>query len=175
MSTLDTAMDNNKDLSSAGPLKILYICTHNRCRSALSEAITNQLSGELLTAKSTGSSPAGEVHPLTLKYLRQAGYSIDRLTSNSWEDTDYMAGFMPDVVITVCDNAAGEACPLWLGDTLKLHWGLADPSKDTTNEIKTADNFLQTIAQIEDRVMKLKKIAQLATDNRKIALQQLVG
>lgn len=167
-------MNNNKDLSSAAPLNILYICTHNRCRSALSEAITNQLGGGLLMAKSAGSSPAGEVHPLTLKHLTQAGYTIDGLTSNSWDDSDYMGDFVPDVVITVCDNAAGEACPLWLGNTLKLHWGLNDPSKDTTDETLTAKNFEQTIAQIEARVTDLKTAAQLPIAERDVALQQLV-
>lgn len=156
------------------PLNILYICTHNRCRSALSEAITNQLGNGLLLAKSAGSQPAGEVHPLTLKYLTQADYDIAGLTSNSWEDADYMGNFKPDVVITVCDNAAGESCPLWLGATPKLHWGLTDPSKETTDESKTAANFQQTIAAIEQRVTKLLVVAQLPSEQRLKALTELI-
>lgn len=170
-------MDNNKDLSSAVPLKILYICTHNRCRSALSEAITNQLGKGLLLAKSAGSSPAGEIHPLTLKYLTQAGYTTDGLTSNSWADSDYMGDFVPDVVITVCDNAAGETCPLWLGDTPKLHWGLADPSKDTEStesDVQTIVGFAQTIKKIEARVERLKKIVLLPTNKQAKAIKQLM-
>jgi arsenate reductase len=155
------------------PLKILYICTHNRCRSALSEAITNQLGKGLLVAKSAGSQPAGAVHPLTLKYLTQAGYDIAGLTSNSWQDTDYMGNFKPDVVITVCDNAAGESCPLWLGATPKLHWGLTDPSKDTTDEATTAANFQQAITAIEQRVTKLLAVTQLPLDQRLKALTEL--
>lgn len=161
-------------------MNILYICTHNRCRSALSEAITNQLGhrpdqqrGEMIVAKSAGSAPAGEVHPLTLKYLEQAGYSTKGLTSNSWEDQDYMGDFVPDVVITVCDNAAGEACPLWLGYVPKLHWGLADPSKDTEDQAATAENFRQTIHQIEQRVAKLVKIAALPKSDRLEALKAI--
>ena len=155
------------------PLNILYICTHNRCRSALSEAITNQLGNGLLLAKSAGSQPTGEVHPLTLKYLTQAGYNIAGLTSNSWQDTDYMGNFQPDVVITVCDNAAGESCPLWLGVTPKLHWGLSDPSKNTTDAAQTAANFQQTITEIEERVAKLLAVAQLPLDQRIKALTEL--
>ena len=158
---------------SLRPLNILYICTHNRCRSALSEAITNQLGKGILLAKSAGSQPAGAVHPLTLKYLTKAGYDIAGLTSNSWQDTDYMGNFQPDVVITVCDNAAGESCPLWLGVTPKLHWGLSDPSKDTTDEAKTAANFQRTLTEIEARVAKLREIAKLSVDQRVKALTEL--
>ena len=173
-------------------MNILYICTHNRCRSVLSEAITNQLGSSLtktsghvsenatgqsrVVAKSAGSKPAGEVHPLTLKYLDEAGYSTKGLTSNSWDDQDYMGDFIPDVVITVCDNAAGEACPLWLGDIpklQKLHWGLTDPSKDTEDEATTAENFRQTIQKIEQRVAELVKIAALPESDRFQALQAL--
>ena len=156
------------------PLNILYICTHNRCRSALSEAITNQLGSGLVIAKSAGSQPAGAVHPLTLKYLTQAGYEIAGLTSNSWQDTAYMGDFQPDVIITVCDNAAGESCPLWLGATPKLHWGLSDPSKDTTNTATTAANFQQTIAAIEQRVAKLLAVARLPINQRLQALSEII-
>ena len=175
-------------------MNVLYICTHNRCRSALSEAITNQLGGSSkkslnnesekssgqsrLIAKSAGSAPSGQVHPLTLKYLDEAGYSIKGLTSNSWEDQEYMGDFVPDIVITVCDNAAGEACPLWLGDIPKLHklhWGLTDPSKDTEDEAITAENFRKTIHQIEQRVAELIKIAALPDSERLAALNALAN
>lgn len=138
-------------------MKILYICTHNRCRSILSEAITNQTATGVLEARSAGSQPAGEVHPLSLRYLREAGYDTAGLKSESWEDFD---AFKPDVVITVCDSAAGEACPLWMGNTMKLHWGLEDPSKLESTESEQAEAFKQTIALIERRVQGLKNIAQ---------------
>ncbi|WP_296203694.1 arsenate reductase ArsC [Psychrobacter sp. UBA3962] len=172
------------------PLKILYICTHNRCRSVLSEAITNQYAVKQgitnntetgdepkLIAKSAGSSPAGEVHLLTLKYLTEAGYSIQGLTSNSWEDSEYMGDFKPDLLITVCDNAAGETCPVWLGSLpglTKLHWGMADPSKSTENEEHTKANFEQAITTIEQRVAQLLQVAQLPETERKQALLDLV-
>lgn len=136
-------------------MKILYICTHNRCRSILSEAITNQYGQGRLEARSAGSQPSGEVHPLSLKYLAEQGVSTEGLSSKSWDNLD---GWVPDVVVTVCDSAAGEACPIWLGDALKVHWGLADPSKlEGTDEVK-AEAFRQTIKQIISRVERMLEI-----------------
>ena len=121
-------------------MKILYICTHNRCRSILSEAITNHFASDHIQAKSAGSQPAGEVHPLSLRYLNEAGISTEGLQSQSWDEFE---DFKPDVVITVCDSAAGEACPVWFGQSIKMHWGLADPSKleGTEEEIAAAFRF----------------------------------
>ena len=98
-------------------MKVLYICTHNRCRSILSEAITNHFSEGKIMAKSAGSQPVGEVHPLSIKYLQEAGIATDGLRSQSWDEFE---AFAPDLVVTVCDSAAGEACPLWFGKSLKV-------------------------------------------------------
>lgn len=152
-------------------MKVLYICTHNRCRSILSEAITNHRAGDVLTARSAGSQPAGEVHPLSLRYLREAGVPINDLQSQSW---DAFENFAPDVVITVCDSAAGESCPVWFGKTHKLHWGLEDPSKLEGNEETIAQAFRHTIATIEQRVERLAEIAQLAPDRWGMELELLV-
>ena len=133
-------------------MKILYICTHNRCRSILSEAITNQYGQGRLEARSAGSQPSGEVHPLSLKYLAEQGVSTEGLSSKSWDNLD---GWVPDVVVTVCDSAAGEACPIWLGDTLKVHWGLADPSKLEGNDEEKAEAFRETIKEIINRVQRM--------------------
>lgn len=137
-------------------MKILYICTHNRCRSILSEAITNSIAGEMIEAKSAGSQPVGEVHPLSLKYLAQCGYATNNLHSQSWDDFE---DFHPDIVITVCDSAAGESCPLYFGDTLKVHWGLHDPSKVVGDESQVEAAFLNCIKAIEERVNALNVIA----------------
>ena len=144
-------------------MKVLYICTHNRCRSILSEAITNQFSdgkvgkkvgGKVgtIVAKSAGSQPAGEVHPLSIKYLQEAGISTDGLQSQSWDDFEH---FAPDLVVTVCDSAAGETCPVWFGKSLKVHWGLADPSKLQGSETQISEAFRATIEQIKQRVEQL--------------------
>lgn len=133
-------------------MKILYICTHNRCRSILSEAITNHLAGGRIIARSAGSQPSGEVHPLSLKYLHEAGINTGGLRSQSWHD---FADFNADVVITVCDSAAGESCPVWFGNSVKVHWGLSDPSKLQGSDEDIARAFRQCIEQITQRVQQL--------------------
>lgn len=136
-------------------MKILYICTHNRCRSILSEALTNQLAGQTLNARSAGSQPTGEVHPLTLRFLAEAGVATDGLESQSWDE---FASFAPDLVITVCDSAAGETCPVWFGEAEKLHWGLADPSKVDGDDEEVAKAFRQCIAEVTKRVALLSEL-----------------
>lgn len=153
-------------------MKVLYICTHNRCRSILSEALTNALNSPHLVAQSAGSQPAGEVHPLTLTYLKEADIPVAGLKSQSWNDFE---SFEPDLVITVCDSAAGETCPLYFGQALKMHWGLADPSKIEGSEENQARAFRSTISIIQERVHALEHIAQqnLDTAQQKAALVQL--
>lgn len=143
-------------------LKVLYICTHNRCRSILSEAITNHIASGKINACSAGSQPAGEVHPLTIEHLNATGISTAGLRSQSWDD---LADFKPDVVITVCDSAAREACPVWFGNTLKLHWELSDPSKlDGTHEEK-AQAFRNTIDTITERVYNMLALSLETKDS----------
>ena len=154
-------------------MKILYICTHNRCRSILSEAITNHVAGGKWQAFSAGSQPVGEVHPLSIKYLDEKGISTEGLQSQSWDEFEVE---QPDVVVTVCDSAAAESCPIWFGDTVKVHWGLKDPSKlqGSEDEIKAA--FMETIAEIEQRVQDLMKLdlAPMSKSERQTALNALV-
>jgi len=133
-------------------MKILYICTHNRCRSILSEAITNHLAKGKLKAFSAGSQPVGQVHPLSLKYLAEKGISIEGLKSQSWDD---FAVEQPDIVVTVCDSAASETCPVWIGDTVKVHWSLPDPSKLQGSEAEVRDAFYAVMKTIEQRLQKL--------------------
>lgn len=133
-------------------MKLLFICTHNRCRSVLSEAITNHLAAGRIRAYSAGSQPAGEVHPQTIHYLQARGISTEGLASKSWHDLE---GTNPDAVITVCDSAAGEACPLWLGDSVKVHWGLPDPSKLQGSDSEIEAAFSSVVDTIEARIGRL--------------------
>jgi arsenate reductase len=133
-------------------MKLLFICTHNRCRSIIAEAVTNHVGGGRLQARSAGSQPSGEVHPLSLKYLQEAGIATDGLHSQSWDAHEAWA---PDVVITVCDQAAGEPCPAWFGRALKVHWGLADPSRLEGSEEQVAEAFRHTIATLRGRIEQL--------------------
>lgn len=155
-------------------MKILYICTHNRCRSILSEAVTNHQSDGLVEARSAGSQPVGEVHPLSLKYLAEAGISTEGLQSQSWDDFE---DYQPDLVITVCDNAAGETCPLYFGKSLKMHWGLKDPSKLTGSEEEIKAAFNQTISIIQQRVAKIAEVVRDYSDKaeREKALRALIS
>ena len=152
-------------------MKILYICTHKRCRSILCEAITNASQGAL-EARSAGSQPVGEVHPLSKKYLAQRGYSIDGLKSQSWDEFE---DYAPDLVVTVCDSAAGESCPVYFGKSLKVHWGLEDPSKLEGSEEEKASAFNNTMNIIEKRVQRLSELAEqsLSRDALKDALAVL--
>ncbi len=133
-------------------MKILFICTHNRCRSILSEAMVNHLSNGRITAASAGSQPVGEVHPLSIKYLAEAGIATDGLISQSWDELE---SFNADVVVTVCDSAAQEACPVWFGKSIKLHWGLKDPSKVQGSEQEVKAEFLTCMGEIEKRVQAM--------------------
>lgn len=133
-------------------MNILFVCTHNRCRSIIAEAVTRQLTSDNIQVASAGSQPSGEVHPLSLRYLKAKGFATNRLHSKSW---DQLAGFTPTVVITVCDSAAQEACPLWLGDAIKIHWGLNDPSKLSGDDRVTKDAFFVLIGILQKRIQKL--------------------
>lgn len=130
-------------------MKFLFICTHNRCRSILSESMTNALAGGRIQAFSAGSQPVGEVHPLTLKYLAARGYPTRGLQSQSWHEFEAKK---PDVVITVCDSAANEACPLWFDEGVKVHWGLRDPSKIEGSEYEQQAAFFSVMDLIQARV-----------------------
>ena len=152
-------------------MKLLFLCTHNACRSILAEAITRKIAGDRLDVASAGSHPAGQVHPLTLQHLLQRNYSIEGLTSQSWDD---LKDFAPDIVITVCDSAAGETCPLWFGDTVKAHWGLPDPTSQE-NAAQVDVLFEQVIHRIERRIQALMKIKfeQLSCEQLKKELNAL--
>jgi len=124
------------------------MCTANSCRSILSEAMFNHLAPAGFAAVSAGSFSKGQVLPRSLTTLQQAGISIAGLSSKG---NDAFAGNPPDIVITVCDKAAGEACPLYFGPALKAHWGLEDPSDVVGDEATVDAAFRATLARIEQR------------------------
>jgi len=154
-------------------VNILYICTHNRCRSVLCEAITNHLSDGQIQAFSAGSEPAGIIHSATLRHLQNRGISTDKLRSQSWDDFEDIS---LDAVITVCDQAASESCPIWFGDCVKAHWGLPDPSRvqGSTELIDSAfDAVIATITAKTEKLLQLERSTltdeQLAEQLNKIA------
>lgn len=133
-------------------MNILFICTHNRCRSIIAEAVTNHFNHPELKAYSAGSEPSGQVHPLSLKYLEQQGINTDGLKSQSWDEYNDLS---IDLAITVCDSAAGESCPLWMGKTSKIHWGLTDPSRIDGSDDEIEQGFLNLITIIQNRIQAL--------------------
>ncbi len=129
-------------------MKILFLCTANSCRSILAEALFNHLAPAGMRAFSAGSEPRGDINPLTLEALARAGIAADGLYSKS---SGAHQALNPDFVITVCDKAAGEACPVHFGPATKAHWGLADPSESvgSPEEIKAA--FDATLVRLKLR------------------------
>ncbi|WP_312225035.1 arsenate reductase ArsC [Stutzerimonas nitrititolerans] len=129
-------------------MRVLFMCTANSCRSILSEAMFNHLAPAGFAAVSAGSFPKGQVLPRSLTTLQQAGISIAGLSSKG---NEAFTDNPPDIVITVCDKAAGEACPLYFGPALKTHWGLEDPSDVVGDEAAMDAAFRATLARIEQR------------------------
>ncbi|MDN7142198.1 MULTISPECIES: arsenate reductase ArsC [Pseudomonas] len=130
-------------------MKALFLCTANSCRSILSEAMFNHLAPTGMKAFSAGSQPKGEVHPLSIAALQRAGISTDGLSSKS---SDSHAELAPDFVITVCDKAAGEACPVFFGPAVKAHWGLSDPSDLQGSAAELDEAFDATLEHIKRRI-----------------------
>ena len=129
-------------------MRVLFMCTANSCRSILSEAMFNHLAPAGFQAVSAGSFPKGQVLPRSLSTLQKHGIAIDGLYSKG---NDAFANNPPDIVITVCDKAAGEICPVYFGPALKTHWGLEDPSEVQGDEAAIDAAFQATLMRIGER------------------------
>ena len=136
------------------PLNVLFLCTHNSARSILAEALLNHLGRGRFKAYSAGSSPRENQrpNPLALETLTQAGLPVDGLYSKSWDEFAKPEAPQMDLVITVCDNAAGEACPYWPGQPATAHWGYADPSEGEGTDDQKREAFRQTLHMIRKRL-----------------------
>ncbi|WP_415762185.1 arsenate reductase ArsC [Pseudomonas sp. CP4] len=129
-------------------MRVLFMCTANSCRSILSEAMFNHLAPAGFQALSAGSFSKGQVLPRSLSTLQKHGIAIDGLHSKG---NDAFATNPPDIVITVCDKAAGETCPVYFGLALKTHWGLEDPSEVQGDEASIDAAFQATLMRIGQR------------------------
>jgi len=135
-------------------VKVLFLCTGNSCRSVLAEATFNALASPEWRAMSAGSHPTGKVHPRSLALLRREGISTEGLHSKSWVGLPSI----PDIVITVCGNAAGETCPAYLGPALRAHWGVEDPAKATGTETEIDAAFEQAYRTLRTRIEAFLKL-----------------
>lgn len=144
-------------------MNILFLCTGNSCRSILSEAIFNHLAPPGLRAISAGSQPAGILHPRAVALLHAKGISTEGCHSKSWNDLPVT----PDVVVTVCSSAAGEACPAFLGPVLRAHWGVDDPGHvtGTDDEIHAAFELTYRIIRARIAAFLSLPLSELATDS----------
>jgi arsenate reductase len=133
-------------------LKILILCTGNSCRSVLGEALINHLGGDRFRAFSAGSHPTGKVNANALATLARHGISTEGFTSQSWDEYD---GKGIDIAITVCDSAAGEACPVFLNDVVRAHWGLPDPAHVEGSPEVVEAAFEATYSALEKRIQQL--------------------
>ena len=153
-------------------MRILFMCTANSCRSILSEAMFNHLAPSGFEALSSGSFPKGQVLPRSLSTLQQAGIATDGLYSKG---NDAFESNPPDIVITVCDKAAGESCPVYFGPALKAHWGLEDPSEVKGDEAAIDAAFHATLARIEQRCKAFLELPfnRLSRDDLKLELDRI--
>ena len=134
------------------PLNILFLCTGNSARSILAEALMNRLGEGRFRAYSAGSRPKGEVNPHALPLVRALGFRDEDFRSKPWEEFAVPGAPKLDFVITVCDNAAGEVCPIWPGQPMTAHWGIPDPAAATGTEAEIAVAFREAARQLRNRI-----------------------
>ena len=140
---------------SEEPINVLVLCTGNSARSVLAECLINDLGGGQWKAFSAGSQPTGKVNPLTIEVLKENGHSVDGVRSKSWDEFAAPNAPQMDLVVTVCDNAAGEVCPIWPGHPSKVHMGFPDPAAaEGTHEERMAI-FREVYAMIRVKIQRL--------------------
>lgn len=138
------------------PIRVLVLCTGNSARSILGEVLINELGGGRFEAWSAGSQPAGQVNPGAIAKLEREGHATDGLASKSWDTFAGPDAPAMDIVITVCDSAAGESCPVWPGSPVRTHWGIPDPAAAPAEERDEA--FDKAYKQLRLRVEALLEV-----------------
>ena len=161
--------------ASIEPLHVLVLCTGNSARSILCEALINHYGQSHWRAFSAGSHPKGTVHPVALYTLQEHHIDTAGFRSKSWDEFVTPNALRMDIVITVCDNAASEVCPVWLGSPLKIHWGIPDPAAARDDQQYAAfETAFQTLQRRVKRLIELPIAAQdrdiLQTELRKLAV-----
>jgi arsenate reductase len=131
---------------------VLFLCTGNSARSILAESILRKDGGRHFRAFSAGSQPKGTVNPFAIKVLKSLDFPIDNLRSKSWEEFARPDAPVMDFVFTVCDNAAGESCPVWPGQPMTAHWGIEDPAEVEGTDIQKEAAFIAALRYLKNRI-----------------------
>jgi arsenate reductase (thioredoxin) len=134
------------------PFNVLFLCTGNSARSIIAEAILNRLGAGKFAGYSAGSQPKGEVNPRAIELLQGLGYDTSALRSKSWSEFATSGAPPLDFVFTVCDNAAGETCPVWPGQPMTAHWGIPDPATATGSPAEVALAFKDAYRMLSQRI-----------------------
>ena len=134
------------------PFNVLFLCTGNSARSIMAESILNQLGGGQFAAYSAGSFPSGKVNPFALDLLQQNKIPTEHLRSKPWDEFATPGAPKLDFIFTVCDNAAGETCPIWPGQPMTAHWGIADPAAVQGTEEEKRHAFLSAFRELSQRI-----------------------
>ena len=150
---------------------ILFLRTGNSARSVLAEVLMNHLSRGRFRAYSAGSHPAGAINPFTLELLRNKGFATDGLHSKNWDEFARLDAPAMDFVITVCDKAAGEVCPIWPGQPMTAHWGFEDPAAAQGSDEARRKVFMKVFVEIARRIelmlaLPIEKLDRLALERR---------
>jgi arsenate reductase (thioredoxin) len=144
--------DSDGEAMNQRPYNVLFLCTGNSARSILAEVLINRWGAGKFVGHSAGRFPKGEVNPLTLRFLQQVGLPTEGLRSKSWDEFARPGAPLLDFVLTVCDQAAGEVCPVWPGQPVTAHWGVQDPAAaEGTDEEKLAV-FNKVFRELESRI-----------------------
>jgi arsenate reductase (thioredoxin) len=153
------------------PFNVLFLCTGNSARSIMAEAILNELGGGKFRAYSAGSQPMGRIHPQTIQLLQGLSFDTSGLRSKSWSEFAEPEAPPLDFVFTVCDNAAGETCPLWPGQPMTAHWGVPDPAEATGAAAEIALAFKDVYRMLQRRIsvftaLPLRSLDQLSLQSK---------
>lgn len=131
---------------------VLFLCTGNSARSVIAEAILGRVGAGKFNSHSAGSMPKGEVHPETLALLQRLNYDVSAFRSKSWDEFAQPGAPPLDFVFTVCDNAAGEVCPIWPGQPMTAHWGIPDPAAVSGSPVDVARAFANAYGAMQNRI-----------------------
>jgi arsenate reductase len=162
------------------PLNVLFLCTGNSARSIMAESILRKDGGGRFRAFSAGSIPKGAVNPFALKVLESYGYPTVGLASKSWDVFAAPDAPKMDFVLTVCDNAAGEACPRWPGQPILAHWGIEDPAAVEGTDIEKERAFVTAFRNLKNRVsllisLPIESLNRLALEAKLQAIGHVEG